>query len=166
MPAVTIHHTSVSGRQPWAVKMQNPAKPRIVDVPLKWRKQYGNGTMLIATPRLVEAKIREVRKGRLTTLSRIRRELAAEQGADSTCPLTTGIFLRIVAEFAEEERAQGMTRVTPYWRVVKDDGSLNPKFPGGIDAHANMLRAEGVEIILRRGVLRVTDVEAYLSDPR
>ncbi len=50
-----------------------------------------------------------------------------------TCPLTTGIFLRIAAEAAGEDDGSGKTRITPYWRVVKDDDSLNPEFPGGME---------------------------------
>ncbi len=31
----------------------------------------------------------------------------------------------------------------PYWRVVGRDGSLNPKFPGGIEAQATRLERKG-----------------------
>jgi alkylated DNA nucleotide flippase Atl1 len=61
--------------------------------------------------------------------------------------LTTGIFIRIAAEAAEEDARKGKTRITPYWRVVKDDGSLNPKFPGGVKRQAEKLRAEGHRIV-------------------
>jgi hypothetical protein len=94
--------------------------------------RFGDGLMLIPTPVLVDEVVRRVPKGKLVTVSEIRRRLAIEFSADVTCPLTTGIFIRIVAEAAEENRAGGRKRVTPYWRVVKDDGTLNPKFPGGV----------------------------------
>jgi alkylated DNA nucleotide flippase Atl1 len=61
--------------------------------------------------------------------------------------MTTGIFVRIASEAAEEEAAAGKKRITPYWRVVKDDGSLNPKFPGGVERQAERLRAEGQPIV-------------------
>jgi len=35
------------------------------------------------------------------------------------------------AEAAEEDLKSGKKRMTPYWRVVKADGSLYQKFPGG-----------------------------------
>lgn len=84
------------------------------------------------------------------TVSEIRRRLAIEFSADVTCPLTTGIFIRIVAEAAEENRAGGRKRVTPYWRVVRDDGTLNPKFPGGVTNQAKYLRAEGFKVVRNR----------------
>jgi len=102
--------------------------------------------MLIPTPKLVDELIRRVPKGKLATVGELRRKLAVDFKADVTCPLTTGIFLRIAAEAAEEDRAQGRKRVTPYWRVVKDDGSFNPKLPGGVTQQTRTLRAEGFEV--------------------
>ena len=76
----------------------------------------------------------------------MRRKLAADFATDVTCPLTTGIFVRIAAEAAEEDRVSGKRGLTPYWRVVKDDGGLNPKYPGGVDSQARNLRAEGFTV--------------------
>jgi hypothetical protein len=47
--------------------------------------------------------------------------------------MATGIFVRIASEAAEADAVSGKTRITLYWRVVKEDGSLNPKFPGGAE---------------------------------
>ena len=46
---------------------------------------------------------------------------------DHSCPLITGIFVRIIAEAAEEDRRAGHKTITPYWRVVRDDGSMHEK---------------------------------------
>jgi len=35
--------------------------------------------------------------------------------------------------------------------VVKDDGSLNPKFPGGVKAHTAHLNKDGHKIIPGKG---------------
>lgn len=129
---------------PWREKMEKPQAPRIV------ADRRSGGSMLIPTPRLVDAEVRRVRKGQLITVREIRERLAATHRVEITCPLTTGIFLRIAAEAAEEELRSGRIRVTPYWRVVRDDGSLNAKFPGGALAQARRLRAEGHRVE-RRG---------------
>jgi len=128
-------------RKSWREKLETPQEPKVVDIPPKMSR-FGKGTMLIPTPKLVDELIRTVPKGKLLTMSELRRKLAADFSADVTCPLTTGIFIRIVAEAAEEDRTNGRKRLTPFWRVVKDDGSLNPKFPGGADQQAAYLRAE------------------------
>lgn len=103
----------------------------------------GRGKMLIPRPIDVDALMRKIEKGKLVTVDQIRARLAKDCLADFTCPLTTGIFLRIAAEAAEEDLRRGETQITPYWRVVKADGSLNEKFPGGVDAQAAHLREEG-----------------------
>ncbi len=134
-------------------KLENPLDglPKIVDVPEKWRKSQGGRFVLVPTPLMADEELRKVRKGKLITTGQIRKRLADRQGADSTCPMTLGIFLRIISEAAEEDRANGRKRITPYWRVVKDDGSLNPKFPGGVEAHAAKLQAEGHTIAPAKG---------------
>ena len=130
-------------RKTWREKMNNPDLPRLVDIPARMEKRFGAGTMLLPSPQDVEAFIRTVPPGSITTVGRMRQALARKYLADVTCPLVTGIFVRIVAEAAEEDAHAGKTRITPYWRVVKDDGSLNPKFPGGTARQAERLRAEG-----------------------
>jgi 6-O-methylguanine DNA methyltransferase, DNA binding domain len=138
-------------RKSWREKMENPNLPKVVAIPPRMQGRFGAGSMLIPSPREVDAMIRTVRKGSVITVSKIRQELAAKYAADVTCPMTTGIFVRIASEAAEEEAASGNTRITPYWRVVKDDGSLNPKFPGGAVRQSERLRAEGHSIVAGSG---------------
>lgn len=130
-------------RKSWREKMDNPNLPKVVEIPPRMRKGHGSGSMVIPSPRDVEAMIRAVRKGSVTTIGRLRRDLAEKYSADIACPMVTGMFVRLASEAAEEEAAEGKVRITPYWRVVKDDSSLNPKFPGGVERQAERLRAEG-----------------------
>ncbi|HEY8204119.1 MAG TPA: MGMT family protein [Pyrinomonadaceae bacterium] len=119
--------------------------------------------MLIPTPKLIDELVRKIPKGKLATVSELRRKLATDFEADVTCPLTTGIFLRIVAEAAEEDRVNGRTRITPYWRVVKDDGALNPKFPGGVAQQRRSLKAEGFDVVMNgKKPPRLTNFERRL----
>jgi alkylated DNA nucleotide flippase Atl1 len=135
----------------WREKMENPKLPKLVPVPVRMQKSCGKGTMLVPSPREVDEVIRATPKGQLTTVSRIREALAQRHQADVTCPLTTGIFIRVASEAAEEQARSGGKAITPYWRVVKDDGSLNPKFPGGTASQAERLRAEGHMVIAGAG---------------
>ena len=138
-----------TSRVTWREKLNKPQEPKLVKIPPKM-SHFGNGMMLIPTPQLVDKAVRTIAGGKLATVRDVRERLARDFSADVTCPLTTGIFLRIAAEAAEEDRADGRKRVTPYWRVVKDDGGLNPKFPGGEQQQARLLRDEGF-IIIHRG---------------
>lgn len=142
-------------RKSWREKLDNPNLPKVEKIPASMRRRLGTGTMLIPNPREVDALIRTVPRGGLITVARLRQDLAAKYAADVTCPLTTGIFVRIAAEAAEEDARAGKKRITPYWRVIKDDGSLNPKFPGGAAAQVEKLRAEGHAIDTTRKIPRV-----------
>jgi hypothetical protein len=151
----------------WKHKLEEPHANhgKIVPIPQKMRKRCGSGTMLIPKPLDVDALIRKVRKGRLVTASGLRAKLAADSGADHSCPFTTGMFVRIVAEAAEEDCQAGRKRITPYWRVVKEDGSLHDNFPGGPKAQAARLRQEGHTIQPPRGKKppKVKDFEKSLA---
>jgi alkylated DNA nucleotide flippase Atl1 len=78
--------------------------------------------------------------------------------------MTLGIFLRIISEAAEEDHGNGKKRITPYWRVIKDDGSLNPKIAGGVEAQTARLQEEGHAILPGKGKKppRVSDFERAL----
>ena len=128
-------------------------------------KRLGTGMMLIPKPLDVDALIRKTRKGKLITVSEIRSRLARDNNVDVACPLTTGIFIRIAAEAAEEDLQNGRKQITPYWRVIRDDGSLNEKFPGGVKEQSRRLRDEGHSIAAARGKKppRVRNFEDFLT---
>lgn len=157
----------MKSRKTWREKLENPPKglPKVVNGPPKWEKRFGGRRVLIATPLLVDKVIRKVPKRKLVTVKQIRERLAKDFNADSTCPLTTGIFIRIAAEAAEEDRRGGKRQITPYWRVIRADGSLNEKFPGGPKAQAGSLRKEGHRIQPSKGKKppRVKDFEKSLQ---
>jgi len=156
----------VRTRKSWREKLENPVAglPKGCEVPDKWVKTMGGRQILVPTPMMVDEYVRTVPERKLVTVGQIRRRLAEPFNADSTCPLTTGIFLRIISEAAEEDRQAGKSAITPYWRVIKDDGSLNPKFPGGIEGHAEKLKQEGHEVVAVKGKKppRVADFEKSL----
>jgi alkylated DNA nucleotide flippase Atl1 len=127
-------------------KMEGAHDARVVAIPPKMQKQLGKGTMLIPHPLDMDALIRKVPSGKLITLTKLREKLARAAGADTTCAMVAGMFVRIVAEAAAEDMKAGKSRVTPYWRVVRDDGRLLEKLPGGPVAQAEHLEAEGHEI--------------------
>ncbi len=64
-------------------------------------------------------------------------------GADFTEPITAGIFTSIVA-WASYQRSENET---PYWRTLKANGELNPKYPGGMEEQRKKLESEGHTVI-------------------
>jgi hypothetical protein len=132
-------------RKTWREKLHSGQESKLVDDP------RGRGKLLIPTPLDVDAQMRRVERGRLITDKQIRNKLADSFHADLTCPLVTGIFIRIAAEAAEEDRRNGREEITPYWRTIKADGSLNAKLPGGEVMQATRLQEEGHTIEASRG---------------
>jgi len=143
--------TKFTSRTRWREKLEREDHSKIVDIPPIMAKRLGEGRMVIAKPLDVDALIRKTKRGKLVTVSEIRSRLARDNGVETACPLTTGIFVRIAAEAAEEDLRNGRKQVTPYWRVIRDDGSLNEKFPGGVRAQSRRLRGEGHSIAPARG---------------
>ena len=105
--------------------------------------------MLIPEPKKIDNLVKSIEFGKVVTMSSLRARLARDAGADMACPMTTGIFLKIVAFAAEENRTMG-NDVTPYWRVVKDGGKLNDKFPEGVTLHQELLESEGHSIAIKK----------------
>jgi len=138
--------------------METVKEPKIVDDP------KGKGKMLIPTPRLVDALVRQIPRGKVSTSTEIRRKLAEDFNVDLACPLATGWFIKIVVGAAEEELRMGaeIDKVAPYWRVVKPNGCLPVKYPVSLSILAERLRVEGVKIAEKRGKLYVSPLEDFL----
>lgn len=119
-------------------------------------QKYGGKRMYFAPPMDYDRAMREVPFGRVTTVGRIRERFARENGADFTEPITAGVFVAIAAWASEQRPADK----TPYWRTLKANGELNPKYPGGVERQRERLVAEGHEIVARGR----TNIRYYVRD--
>lgn len=106
-------------------------------------EKYGGDQMYFAPPIAYDAVMKRIPYGKVITVGKIREFFARKHGADFTEPITAGIFVSIAA-WASHQREQDKT---PYWRTLKADGELNPKYPGGVEAQKERLEAEGHSII-------------------
>lgn len=157
---------SVKPKKSWREKLEDSkGLPRVVPITGRMSLKWGTGTVVIPAPLEVDALMRQVPRGKVVTINGLRAALARRHGATIGCPITTGIFAWIAAHAAAEAQAAGRKRVTPWWRTLKGQGELNPKFPGGVEAQAKLLRAEGHTIIPGRGSKppQVADVDSRLA---
>ncbi|RFB81476.1 6-O-methylguanine DNA methyltransferase [Methylovirgula sp. 4M-Z18] len=135
----------------WREKLLSlPQDTRIIPIPPKMRGRLGEGMMVVPSARAVEAALRTIRRGRLATAREIAQTLAGQYETTVGCVVTTGIVAAIIAQAADEEERMGAKRITPYWRMLKQDGELNLKYPGGLANLRTRLEAEG-HIIVERG---------------
>lgn len=119
-------------------------------------KKYGGKNMLLAPPMDYDALMRQIPKGKLTTVGAMREYLARQYKADFTDPITAGIFCSIAA-WASFQRKEDET---PWWRTLKANGELNPKYPGGVETQKKLLKAEGHTIITKGR----TNIRCYVQD--
>ena len=91
--------------------------------------------MLIASPPIIDEYVKSILYGEFIEPVKMRDDLAKEYQADKTCPVTTGIFLRIVSEASYEEYDNGidLNTITPFWRMVNPNSKLAGKLACGID---------------------------------
>lgn len=89
-------------------------------------------TMLMPSAALVAAHMLAVPAGQTRTLAELRDSMAAEKGAEATCPVTTQRMIKIVAAKSVADHAVGKTAV-PFWRVVDPDKPNSARLPGGAD---------------------------------
>jgi hypothetical protein len=129
-----------SGRQPHIVHIIPPGAPGY--------REANGGEMVVSSPAEVDGFVRRLAPGEVATLDDLRAAIAARHAVAVACPVSTAIFLNMCARAAEERRAMGVPadQLTPWWRVLKKGGFLNPKFPGGTDLQAELLAAEGVRV--------------------
>ena len=138
--------------------------PKIIEITdEKSIEKYGGSRMYLAPPCDYDVVMRRVPKGKLITVGAIRALFAKQNNADFTDPITAGIFCSIAAWASFQRNGD----ITPYWRTLKNNGELNPKYPGGIDEQKKLLEAEGFTVIEKgRTNIRyyVKDYEKYLFE--
>jgi hypothetical protein len=150
-------------KKSWREKLaDSKGLPKIDAVTGKMAQRWGGGRMVIPAPLEVDALMKQVPRGRLVTINELRAALATRHRANFACPLTTGIFAWIAAHAAAEAAGDGVKRITPYWRTLKNGGELNPKYPGGLARVAKRLRGEGHQIVRKGKRLFVTGYEKAL----
>ena len=128
-------------------KMLNDSKDMPKTVTITDQKsidKYGGSKMYFAPPVDYDKVMRRVPKGKLITVGMVRDHFAKQNNADFTDPITAGIFCSIAA-WASFQRTDD---ITPYWRTLKANGELNPKYPGGVEAQKKLLESEGFTVIM------------------
>ena len=124
----------------WNGKLRPNLEPEIVT-----DKRLGD-RLLLPTPLLIGDEIAAVPSGSTVRVSQLRAALARRFGADRTCPLMTGMFVKILAGAVAEDLAKGRNPRWPVWRLVADDGTLNATWPLDALYRATRLREEGVRL--------------------
>ena len=99
--------------------------------------------MLISSPKSIANYINNIPYGAESNIKDMRLELAKASKAHNTCPLTTGIFLRIAIEYSLEE-ACGLQPTLPFWRLITHKSPVAKKVPLSLKYIEEMRVKEGL----------------------
>lgn len=131
----------------WKEKLIGPrADPYVCALDKPFGGFPAGATMLIPTPMLVKEYLDTIPAGMAKTVPEMRADLAVKFKADTTCPLTSGMFVRIAAEAALEELAEGkpIEEVTPFWRIIDRKSPALKKLSCPPDFVLSHRKAEGL----------------------
>jgi len=134
-------------KKSWLDKLNENIEPKIKRIEIDFADIPAGSTMFIATPKLIDQFIKEIGLGKRINTKTLRKDLALEHNADYTCPVTTGIFLRIVAEANYEKLQQGKRsdEITPFWRVIEPNSTLAKKLTFGQEFLLQQVDKESVK---------------------
>ena len=118
-------------KKSWIDKFNQPREKMIKVLDTNFSDMKVGEKMLIATPKIIDEYINQVPKSYTVDMKTMRKDLALTHQAEVTCPVTTGIFLRIVSEVSYENIIQGEKSPTPFWRVVDPKSKLANKLACG-----------------------------------
>ncbi|MDX1972230.1 MAG: hypothetical protein SFY68_06825 [Candidatus Sumerlaeia bacterium] len=117
----------------WDQKFKDAKPPHVTVL----EKSFGGipaGTcMLVSSPSEISEEISKLKPGEFITMNGLRNRLANRHTAETSCPTSTSIYLRIVAEvnWDKIEEGAGLNSVVPFWRVVEPNGKLAEKLRCG-----------------------------------
>jgi len=131
---------------PWNEKFQHRNKHQIKHIDKKFSDIPENSDILIATPKIFDDYIRKIPAGKSIDLKKVRQDLAKKYKVDHTCPVTTGLFVRIVAEATYEKIQKGLSieEATPFWRVISPKAPIAKKLSFGTEFLEKMRNEEGI----------------------
>lgn len=131
-------------KKSWQEKFATKTSPEIVITSKDFGGIPAGSRMLIATPKIIEDYIRELPPGKICDIRTMRDDLAATHHADVTCPLTTGIFMRIVAEANHDKLMHGtpIGSIAPFWRAIDPGSPLARKLTFGREFLIEQIKGE------------------------
>lgn len=129
----------------WRKRFGAAKDPHVVMLPADFAGVKAGNTMLISSPGEIANYVARIPRGETRTLDRLRNELARKAGAQSMCPVTTAIYLRVVAEVALQDLSEGkaLDQVVPFRRVVLPGSKIAQKLSCGPDHIAHLIALDG-----------------------
>ena len=135
----------------WRKRYSDAKRPHVVTLHTDFAGVKAGMRMLISSPEEIAKFVASIPKGETRTIVRLRSDLASRAKADAMCPVTTAIYLKVVAELSLSELASGksMDDVVPFWRIIEPTSKLASKLSCGRDGLEHLLRLDGYDLNMR-----------------
>jgi hypothetical protein len=110
----------------WSNRLLLKRYPKRVRLDAAFAGIPAGATLFVGTPDILKAYIQKIPSGQTRTLQRLRRDLSRAHRCQAMCPVSTAIFLRMLAESAWDELSTGrpVRDVTPFWRVIEPGSTI------------------------------------------
>jgi hypothetical protein len=110
----------------WRQRFDRAKPPKTVTLDVDFAGIKAGTVLYIGSPSVFADYVARIPPGHTRTIERMRNELARRHRAGATCPVTTAIFLKVVAELALDELRSGKPAdaVAPFWRVVEPGSKI------------------------------------------
>jgi hypothetical protein len=139
-----------AGKPKVTAKAKATRQPTSSPKPVDWEKRFHSRTvtevellrkpfggmkagerLVISTPAEIDGYVRTLPPGAAQRVADMRREIASRYSAGGCCPVTSSIFLRIVAERALLQMQNGQANAAPFWRTIEPESPLAGKLSCG-----------------------------------
>ncbi|WP_440652832.1 hypothetical protein [Candidatus Pelagibacter sp. HIMB1542] len=113
----------------WIEKFNKPYKEKIKRLNFNFADIKKGDMMLVSSPTSIAKYIKKIPKGKKKTVLEMRNALAKKAKANKTCPVSTGIFLRIAIEASLEEQSKRKLKKPnlPFWRIIDEKTAVAKK---------------------------------------
>jgi len=136
-------------RKTWHEKLYDSKQTAHVETTdKKFADVPGGATLLIPDGALVADYINHIPKGVHVSLQQMRKDLAAAHNAQYSCPIVSGIMLRVAAEAAYEEYISGekpLKNIIPFWRMIDSKAPVSKKLTFGAEFIREQRAKEGLD---------------------
>lgn len=130
----------------WRKRFDKAKPPKTVMLHSDFAGIKAGTLMYIGSPGVLANYIARIPPGETRTVERMRNELARRNDAAATCPVTTAIYLKVVAEVALDDLEKGkpLESVVPFWRLIEPGSKIARRLScdDGMIAHFRALEAD------------------------
>lgn len=105
----------------WQARVARVRYPKRVTLATPFGGLPAGALLFVGTPAIIRDYIARIPLGQTRSIARLRRDLARAHRCQGMCPVSTAIFLRMLAEVAWDQLQEGatVTDVLPFWRVIE-----------------------------------------------